>query len=186
MSTRSASSAISTASRCSSTGTPAASSATACLRRASSAASRAGARCATAAAPASRAASRAVRSVARARPSRARIARTSCAAWATIGSTSLHAAATAPSVWVLSTSGCRATNPRSISPLSLSFFLSSCAAATTWRARAKSTATAPSVGGGSTHRAVTTTWPRSSSWRSRSRSWPSTPPSSNTSLSWGL
>src|SRR6266699_6848690 len=185
-STRSARSAISRASRCSSTCTPAASSATAFLRRASSALSRSGARCSIARAPASSPSSRAASSAASARPSRARIASTSCAARSTIGSTSLQATAPAPSLCSFSTSGCRATNARSRSPLSLSRFLSSFAAATTRRARTKSTLTPASPAGGWSQRADTATWPRSSSCRSRSRSVPSIPPSSNGSLNCGL
>src|SRR3989454_1040378 len=130
MSTRSAINAISTASRCSSTGTPAASSATAFLVRGRPASSRAGGRWAFVPAPAASASSRPTSSVAKAAPSRPRVARTSAAACSTIGSTSLHAAAVAPSLCTDKTSGCRTTKARSTSPLSLSVFLSSFAAAT--------------------------------------------------------
>ena len=85
------------------------------------------------------------------------IASTSCAARSTIGSTSLQATAPAPSLCSFSTSGCRATNARSRSPLSLSRFLSSFAAATTWRARTKSTLTPASPAGGWSQRADTAT-----------------------------
>src|SRR5947208_2129405 len=158
MSTRSAIKATSTASRCSSTGTPAASSATAVFNRASSAVSRSGARCSIVRAPVSSAPSRPPSSAARAAPSRPRMPSSSRTARSAIGSTSLHCAAAVPSCRGVSTSGCRATNARSTSPLSFRRFFSSFAAATSWRARARSSATAPSRCGAPIHRAATVTF----------------------------